>query len=250
MSEGGKTAKAGQAVRLLDIPCQRTFGAWDDLHGFGTGTQLSDHLKLQATKHHGVIGRAYLERLTRDETVFTDRLETFKKMEVFTIFDDVGGQAKRAATRFALIAMAGELASEYGLTGWAAGEATEAAAVGLAIWLENRGSSDNQETKAVLDAVQDFIDRHGDSRFSVLNGSPDAPVVRDRAGWRDGSTYLFTPEGMREATKGVDLRAALNALAASGWLEPSGSYGKTAKAVWVEGQAKRLYLIKPESGLD
>jgi putative DNA primase/helicase len=249
MSEGGKTAKAGQAVRLLDIPCQRAFGAWDDLHGFSTGTQMSDHLKQQATKHHGLIGRAFLERLTRDETVFTDRLEAFKGLEAFTI-DDGGGQAKRAATRFALMAMAGELATSYGLTGWAAGEATEAAAIGLTIWLESRGNSDNQETKAVLDSIQDFIDRHGDSRFSILNGSPDAPIVRDRAGWRDGGTYLFTGEGIREATKQFDLKAALNALAASGWLKPSGSHGKTAKVIRVEGQIKRLYVIEPRSDLD
>src|SRR5690606_8124939 len=32
MAEGARQAKAGQAVRLLDIPAARRFGAWDDLH--------------------------------------------------------------------------------------------------------------------------------------------------------------------------------------------------------------------------
>src|SRR5207247_1076814 len=33
MAEGGHRIKAGQAVRLLDTPAARAFGAWDNLHG-------------------------------------------------------------------------------------------------------------------------------------------------------------------------------------------------------------------------
>jgi putative DNA primase/helicase len=66
MAEGGHRTKAGQAVRLLDVPAARTFGAWDELHGFATGQQLSDALKTSAAKHYGHVGRTYLERLTRE----------------------------------------------------------------------------------------------------------------------------------------------------------------------------------------
>ena len=37
MQEGGHRAKAGQAVRLLDIPVAQAHGAWDDLHGATSG---------------------------------------------------------------------------------------------------------------------------------------------------------------------------------------------------------------------
>jgi putative DNA primase/helicase len=40
---------------------------------------------------------------------------------------DFEGQDKRAAGRFALLALAGELATEYGMTGWPEGEAVKAA---------------------------------------------------------------------------------------------------------------------------
>jgi uncharacterized protein (DUF927 family) len=46
---------------------------------------------------------------------------------------------QRVARRFALVAVAGELATEAGLTGWAQGEATTAAAHCLRDWIEAFG---------------------------------------------------------------------------------------------------------------
>jgi hypothetical protein len=43
------------------------------------------------------------------------------------------GQDKRAAGRFALLALAGEVATEYGITGWPEGEAIKAAAEGFRV---------------------------------------------------------------------------------------------------------------------
>ena len=37
MIEGGHRVKAGQAVRVLDIPAQRLHGAWDCLHQHASG---------------------------------------------------------------------------------------------------------------------------------------------------------------------------------------------------------------------
>jgi len=48
-------------------------------------------------------------------------LESFKRLPGFAVGDS--GQDTRAAARFALLAMAGELATEYGVTGWAPGQA-------------------------------------------------------------------------------------------------------------------------------
>lgn len=66
MTEGGHRIKAGQTVRLLDVPAQRTYGAWDTLHQHASGTAFSDALKREAATHYGHAGRAFLEKLTRD----------------------------------------------------------------------------------------------------------------------------------------------------------------------------------------
>ena len=133
MAEGGYRAKAGQSVRLLDIPAGRRFGAWDQLHGFASGTAFSDALKRAAVTHHGHAGRAFLEKLTRDRRDFCGLLERLKALPEFSA-DGGEGQDKRAAGRFALLALAGEVATEYGITGWPEGAAINAAAEGFKAW--------------------------------------------------------------------------------------------------------------------
>ena len=120
MAEGGYRAKAGQSVRLLDIPSARRYGAWDALHGLASGTAFSDALKRAAVTHCGHAGRAFLEQLTRDKRDFCAFLERIKALPEFSV-EGGEGQDKRAAARFALVALAGELAAEYGITGLARG---------------------------------------------------------------------------------------------------------------------------------
>jgi putative DNA primase/helicase len=167
MTEGGHRVKAGQSVRLLDVPAQRTFGAWDNLHQFDTGTAFSDALKIEAATHYGHAGRAFLEKLTRDHDVsFSDALDTIKAKPEFQA-PGGEGQAKRAAGRFAVLALAGELATGYGITGWTEGNAIKAAGVGFAAWLSLRGGmgQGNSERGQITERITSFIERHGDSRF-------------------------------------------------------------------------------------
>jgi putative DNA primase/helicase len=247
MQEGGHRAKAGQAVRLLDIPAARIFGAWDDLHGMSSAAAFSDAIKRAAVTHHGHAGRAFLERLTRDGRDFCTRLERIKALPEF---DTEGGEGQdsRVAGRFALLALAGELATEYGITNWPQGEAVKAAAEGFRVWRAMRGRG-NDERRQILDRVSGFIERHGDGRFSDANSKGESQT-RDRAGWwRDVDgirEYLFTGEGLREALKGFDFKRALDALHESGALPAPGSDGKRAKFIRIDGRGMKLYPIQAD----
>ncbi|CAK0762782.1 hypothetical protein CCP3SC5AM1_3270001 [Gammaproteobacteria bacterium] len=229
MSEAGHRIKAGQSIRLLDIPVKQTHGAWDDLHGFPSGAAFSNTVKRAAAQHYGHAGRAFLEKLTRDNRDFCTLLEQFKVLPDFST-GVTEGQDKRAAARFALVGMVGELATEYGITGWSEGDAIKAAAACFQSWRSLRGKG-NDERRKILEQVTGFIERHGDGRFSCVTN--DAPL-RDRAGWwRDtnGSReYLFTSEGMREALKGFDFNRAMVVLQELGMLPASGSDGKILKS--------------------
>ncbi len=130
MMDGGQRTKAGQAVRLLDIPASRRYGCFDELHGMASETALSDAIKRASTQHHGRTGRAFLERLTHDERDMAGTLERIKALAAFNP-EGAEGQDKRAAGRFALLALAGELATEYGITGWSEGAAVDAAVIGF-----------------------------------------------------------------------------------------------------------------------
>ncbi|MEF8697708.1 MAG: DUF927 domain-containing protein [Candidatus Accumulibacter sp. UW25] len=260
MAEGGHRAKAGQAVRLLDVPTMRKHGTWDVLHGKASAAAFSDDIKRAATTHYGHAGRAFLERLAHDARDFCAHLETLKALPQLNAAD-AEGQDKRAAGRFALFALAGELATEYGITGWPEGEATKAAAEGFTLWRSLRGRG-NDERRQILERVSDFIERHGDARFSrmrtpeetkMFNGDPDQSsglIVRDRAGWyRDidgGREYLFTAEGLREALKGFDFTRGLDTLQTAGALPPSGADGKRAKSYRPDGRPVKLYAINAD----
>jgi putative DNA primase/helicase len=247
MAEGGHRTKAGQSVRLLDVPAARRFGLWDELHGIPSGAALSDAIKDAAKAQHGHAGRAFLERLTHDTWNFSAKLEEFKGLPMFAA-DGGEGQDKRAAARFGLIGMAGELATEYGLTRWPEGAAMRAAGEGFKLWLSMRGKG-NDERRQIAEQVSAFIERHGDGRFS--NTDADGKLqIRDRAGWwratGDGREYLFTAEGMREALKGFDFNRALDVLVEWGALPEPGADGKRARFHRIAGRGVKLYVINPD----
>ena len=235
MMEGGHRIKAGQEMRLLDIPAARRYGAWDDLHGASTAAAFSDAIKRAATSHYGLAGRAFLKRLTIDKRDFCARLEKLKALPQFQL-SDTEGQVKRAAARFALLALAGELAAEYGVTEWPEGAATDAAAELFSLWLSHRGRG-NDERRQIAERLADFIEAHGDSRFSDANDEGGL-VVRDRAGWwqddGQGRIYWLTAAGLRGALKGFDFNRALDTLQEIGALAvPAG--GERAKPKRFDG---------------
>lgn len=246
MAEGNHRQKAGQSVRLLDIPVARTFGAFDDLGGMSNGASLSDAIKRAATLHHGHAGRAFLQHLTHDDSDFSLGLERFKSLPEFTVEAIEDGQLKRAAARFALIALAGELATDYGVTAWPEGIAIAAAAEGFRLWQALRGSG-NTERRQILEQLSTFIDRHGDSRFSGAEGNT---AIRDRAGWwRDreyGRDYLFSAQGMREAIKGFELKRALDLLVEAEVVSRPGSNGERATLLRIDGRVTKVYIINAE----
>jgi len=247
MQEGGHRAKAGQSMRLLDIPAAQAYGAWDVLHGATSPAAFSDAIKRAAAQHHGQAGRAFLEKLTFDASDLCAMLEEVKAAPMFAT-DGTEGQDKRAAARFALIGLAGELATEYGVTGWPVGAAGEAAAKGFKLWQSMRGKG-NDERRQILQRVSGFIERHGDGRFSDADTTSDVQI-RDRAGWwRDtngGREYLFTTDGMREATKGIDFKRALDVLQEAKALPTPGANGERARFIRIAGRGVKLYPVDPD----
>jgi putative DNA primase/helicase len=240
MREAGCRPKAGQAVRLVDIPVARRYGAWDNLHGFASGAMLSEAIKTESAKHYGHAGKAFLQKLTCDRQDLPGLLEIIKTLPCFAATD---GQEKRVAGRFALIALAGELATEYGITGWVEGDAIESAALGFSLWRSGRGGAGNDEGRQIADAVTAFLDRHGDSRFSAMGDQ--SAMVRDRAGWwtdqDEGRCYLFTGEGLRDALKGFDFQRALTALQEAGALPPGRERAKQCRID--KSRVAKLYSV-------
>lgn len=112
MAEGSQRIRAGQEVRLLDISAYRAHGAWDNLHGMSDGRLFSDAIRRGSMTHYGHVGPEFVRGLIESEqsSHLPDLLEKFREQ-----FPSSGGQESRAAERFALVAMAGELAINFGI---------------------------------------------------------------------------------------------------------------------------------------
>ena len=190
--------KPGQEVRFLDLPIDAGAG----FGGFETPTSKEDAdvlakaLEAGAVAHHGTAAPAFIEWLAERAAaepawlpdVWASHLAHFLKAEVPAGAD---GQVRRAARRFALASLAGELATEAGITGWRPGEAQGAAVVCFRAWLDQRGTAGGREAQQIADALRRFISEHSTSRFESLHdekrekppgdadGGQNAPALKD-----------------------------------------------------------------------
>lgn len=244
--EAAKTkAQAGMDVRMVELAASRRYGAFDDLHGLSSGAALSNAINDACGKLFGVAGPVFLQNLIADTDLDADA----RHREIVRSFDAEPGAQGRVASLFALVALGGELATQYGLTGWQSGVATDAAKLLFNEWRKHRPSG-NQEAPAMLEAVRDFIDKHGGARFEDKHSDTvaNSPVIRDRAGWYEdtdkGRVYLFTSVGMKEALAGFDLRRGLDALEAAGWLIGRDKIDRTqGKPCKIRGESKRAFYV-------
>jgi len=250
MAADGRRVHAGQDVRLPSVlVTDRAHGAFDCIHGEATPKRFADTLMAATQRHYGHVGPAFIRALLESGDI--DRLSELEEIALGAFAHD-GEQEGRVAASFALAALAGTLAVKYGLLPIGAGEAQAAAVDLYDRWRASRPGG-NHESARVLEAVADFIARHGDSRFSDLapGGFNDLPVrVVNRAGFfktgADGDrVYLFTSAGLREAVAGFDLSYALTVLDAAGWIVERGQT-RLSKATRAGGTAQRLYYLAPK----
>ncbi len=249
--EAGKKAKAGQTVRLVDVPADagQGFGIFDILHGCASGAVLSKQLIDNAAIYYGIAAQSFLERITQPDVIA--HLSAAIKTYYQTFLEKnlpiaCGGQVHRVCDRFALISAGGELATYHGITGWLPGEAERAATHCFQAWLEQRGSYDNQERTAFLAQVQAFFEAHGASRFEDMNANAPHTVI-NRVGFRQNTVlgqyeYFVLPQMFRqEICQGYDPRWAAKLLIEAGMLSPS-SEGKFQITFRLPGEgAKRCY---------
>jgi uncharacterized protein (DUF927 family) len=110
---------------------------------------------------------------------------------------------RRAADRFALVALAGMLAARAGVASWTEGAPLDAAARMFRAWLGARGGSGNTELIRALQQVRAWFAAHGEARLADFDRTAadddHAPRVIQRAGFRrhdkvtGKSTYYVFP---------------------------------------------------------
>lgn len=262
MQDAGKVPMAGQELRLLHIPVDAGDGCGilNGLADSDARSALIREVNVAVSRHHGHPIRAFLDRLTRRETVATapnaaNHLTQFvDAMTRGSISDEV----KRGAQRFAMVGYAGELASDWGITGWAPGRARSAAETLFRRWLATWGTAARHDETVFLEHLEVWLSGNRPGRFAEVDPVTLATLqAAERAmtsmrpffgyvaatpeGWR----YFLNAAGWQDLTKGVSRDLAIDTLLATGRLEkdPRGTKGKLVR-VGDRSSPGRYYIVR------
>lgn len=164
----GKQGFAGLEMRLLSLPLPDG-GLFNELHGLVDGAALSNQIKAITGKHYGSAGRAFLSALVQHKAGLASEIRSNQDGFIGSFVPGgAHGQVSRAAARFALVGIGGELATRWGVTGWAAGAAMAAAGDCFRMWLRNRGTAGSTEERDLIKRLAGFLESHGEGRFTRL----------------------------------------------------------------------------------
>lgn len=231
--KAGERTYAGMDVRMVQIPSDTgKFGAFEDIHGHEGGKEFADKLCSLVGKYHGSPFRAWLDFLTvnADESVHVVN-ELHRKYSKSLMLENAGNQAGRIISRFALVAVAGEMATECGITGWNIGDAYKSVETCIDAWIQDRGHLDNHENISVVEQIKSFFTANQYSRFATWDGS-DRPhnmvgyrkIVKNLTTSEEETEFYVLPTGWKEICKGFDPVKSAKLCHELGVLKSTGEY--------------------------
>ncbi len=233
VAESSKRAFAGMEVRFVSLSanCDGGHGIFEDLNDFNNGEQFSRHLKEATSKYYGTAIQKYLEVLTSDIDAITTQIKQIQQ-EFKTKYtpEHSSGQIARVASRFGLIAAAGELAIKFGILTLAPGDAIEAIAKCFKAWGNERVNTKDLEQKTAIAQVKNFFEKYGESKFISIGDNSIAKPL-DRAGYKQKYENVFhyyvLPEVYKnEICRGLNYKQVSRYLIEQSYLLPD-SQGKS-----------------------
>jgi putative DNA primase/helicase len=154
IATAGRKTKAGQLVRLLNIPLSKAVR----FHDHQNGKQHADALKDAYQHHHGTAGREWIRWLADHQQQAIDTVRACEARWRSLIPADYGEQVHRVAARFAILEAAlllGEV-----VTGWDAQTCRDAIQHSYNAWLREFGTG-NKEHQQIIEQTKRFLMRMG-----------------------------------------------------------------------------------------
>jgi putative DNA primase/helicase len=249
IESAGKRVYGGQEVRLCDllVDAGASMGLFENLHHFKLPSDFAKSLTFASKQYYGTPIRAFLPRLVINKSKSIEHINQMRQWFIDNLIPEgASGEIYRVASRFALVASAGEQAQT--ITGWKSGVASDAVARMFREWLNNRGTTASSDREVAIAQVRDFIQKHGSSRFQ--KSSNDLRTIINRAGFTreddDGDTeYLVMTETFqKEVCSGFDFKMVAKELGSRGYLIPDKNDGRlTIQARVPELGKARFYCL-------
>ncbi|MCR9073585.1 MAG: DUF927 domain-containing protein [Alphaproteobacteria bacterium] len=257
LSQLGGIPTGGQGVRMLDIPATGRWGIFDNLHGAETSDDFVDHLDRAIKKSWGAAGAAFVERLlerdveTLEEEVAADMRRHRKALQAHLDIrdgDEATTEIRRVLRSFALVATAGEWATDWGLTGWDTGEAYAAVQTIAERWVKGRGRLPFDQIQT-LKKVRRYLEKN-EHRFTPLSTvqRKGGGGYGDQTEFRDDTSFYLRPAALTTMAEDLGISKTsqiLEALSAGGYLESGGEKNSQQfKMPLIGSERPRAYRIR------
>ena len=245
IASAGRKTKAGQLVRLLNIPLSKAVR----FHDHQNGKQHADALKDAYQHHHGVAGREWIKWLADHQQQAIDTVRECEARWRSLIPADYGEQVHRVGARFAILEAALLLGDV--VTGWDAQTCRDAIQHGYNAWVREFGTG-NKEHQQIIEQTEAFLNAHGLSRFAPFPYSPADLPIKDLAGYRQRGDheespmifYTFPSAFEQEIAKGFNAKQFAEVLKSSGMLTPPNSgRGYQRKSPRIQGRQFNVYVL-------
>lgn len=245
LSAGGIRVKAGQLVRLLNIPMEKA----SVFHEYQNGKQHADSLKEAYQANHGAAGREWVRYLALHQQEAKQAVREAQTRWRALIPADYGEQVHRVGERFAILEAA--LVMGTAITGWTELQSRDAIQHCFNAWVKEFGTG-NREHQQIIEQCEAFLNAYGFSRYLSYPDSDarDLPV-KELAGYRTGSQggdetfkfYTFPAAFEQEIARGFNHTQFARALASAGMLETGDKGRHKKKALRKMGGKQHVFYV-------
>ena len=239
MARSKKGIGTGAEVRLATVQAcpEGGHGVFETLPKGVSARALSESFSEDGARFYGTAGPEFIKRLIDDVERCGGVLATKEKISdmmnqwMQDHAKNYDAQIGRVAKRFALVAVAGELATEYGILPWNTGEASLYARECFKSFAENFETSEEKQKRlcmTVLEFVQsypanfDYVIPPDQTVYKATNTNPlcgsvvyGTPIKAGTFG--EPAIVVFTSEGMKRAG-GDCYEETIKALKSRKWL--------------------------------
>jgi len=245
ISTSGRKTKAGQLVRLLNIPLTKAV----NFHGNGNGKHHADALKDAWQSNHGAAGRAWIKWLADNQEEAVEIVRECEERWRGIIPADYGEQVHRVASRFAILEAA--LLAGRVITGWNEQTCRDAIQHSYNAWVKEFGTG-NKEHQQIIQQTEAFLNAYGLSRFAPLPYEPRDLPINNLAGYRQKGShesdtvvfYTFPATFEKEIASGFNPKLFAEVLKQSGMLTPPASgRGYQRKSPRIEGRQINVFVL-------
>lgn len=211
IEESGRTVKAGQMLRIIDIRIEDIFPSPP---GGMTAAEFANHLKQMCSTHYGTAGPAFVQGLVEaladypEENIELLRANLEKYAKELTP-ESARPEQARAFRRFAALRVTGELAVQCSILPFTDEDINDAVTHFRDLWLRENQSIGDAD-RALL-KLQSFLIRNHSALPSIRD--TDARISNARA-FRNpqNNWFLFTDDQLMAATGGSNIKDVVKEL--------------------------------------